>query len=260
MRLSGFALTFLFVSGTSLRLVASFSLAAPGIRNRTGRCPNSLVPFAKYDEDSDNYSTQKVDTITKASWYAVESFGKLFGSSGERDSSGDRVDANGLTSLAPPASIAETVTRLQQDNERLYFLSGKMDVEIYDSNCVFADPFVSFEGRDRFVANLQNLGSFISNYSAKPLNYSVDEETTVTTKFMVKLELNLPWRPVLAWPWGVKVSINPATYLITRHEEMWDIEAWEVRARPATILRQMSIHLRGSYYASSLNRTSGGEI
>jgi Uncharacterized conserved protein (DUF2358) len=252
-------LTFLFVFNSPVSLVATFS---PAIlrnrnRNRAVRCPDSIIPFAKYDEDNDNFSTQKVDTITKASWYAVESFGNLFGSPVERDSSGDSVDANDLTSLAPPASIAETVARLQQDNERLYFLSGKMDVGIYDSNCVFADPFVSFQGRDRFVANLQNLGSFISNYSAKPLSYSVDEETIVTTKFMVKLELNLPWRPVLAWPWGVKVSINPATYLVTRHEEMWDIEAWEVRAGPAAILRQMSMHLRGSYCASSLQSNFG---
>ena len=46
---------------------------------------------------------------------------------------------------------------------------------------------------------------------------------------MVKLELNLPWKPVLAWPWGVKYVINPETYLVTSHEESWDIEPWQVR-------------------------------
>ena len=46
---------------------------------------------------------------------------------------------------------------------------------------------------------------------------------------MVKLELNLPWKPVLAWPWGVTYSIDPDTFLITKHEESWDIEPWEVR-------------------------------
>lgn len=45
---------------------------------------------------------------------------------------------------------------------------------------------------------------------------------------MVKLELNLPWKPVLAWPWGVRYDIDPATYLITSHVESWDIEPWEV--------------------------------
>ena len=48
-------------------------------------------------------------------------------------------------------------------------------------------------------------------------------------KFMVKLELNLPWKPILAWPWGVKYTIDKNTYLIVIHEESWDIEPWEVR-------------------------------
>ena len=47
-------------------------------------------------------------------------------------------------------------------------------------------------------------------------------------QFMVKLELNLPWKPVLAWPWGVKYVIDPNTNLIVTHEESWDIEPWEV--------------------------------
>ena len=51
-----------------------------------------------------------------------------------------------------------------------------------------------------------------------------------TLEVMVKLELNLPWKPVLAWPWGVEYSIDPDTFLITKHEESWDIEPWEVRS------------------------------
>lgn len=44
---------------------------------------------------------------------------------------------------------------------------------------------------------------------------------------MVKLELNLPWKPVLAWPWGVKYIINSENFLITEHIESWDIEPFE---------------------------------
>lgn len=39
--------------------------------------------------------------------------------------------------------------RLKLDNEREYFLSGQVDTLIYDPDCEFADPFVSFNGRDR---------------------------------------------------------------------------------------------------------------
>ena len=45
---------------------------------------------------------------------------------------------------------------------------------------------------------------------------------------MVKLELGLPWKPVLAWPWGVEYDIDVETFLITNHKETWDIEPIEV--------------------------------
>ena len=99
--------------------------------------------------------------------------------------------------------MKETQERVRKDNERAYFLSGEADWLIYSEDCTFADPFVSFQGRDRFMKNLANLGSFITEYSARLLEYQV-EENAVTTKFMVKLQLNLPWKPVLAWPWGVR--------------------------------------------------------
>jgi hypothetical protein len=114
------------------------------------------------------------------------------------------------------------------DNDRSYFLSGEVDRLIYDEDCVFADPFVAFNGRDRFIDNLANLGSFITNYDAKMLKYDVEKDgQEIVTKVMVKLQLNLPWAPVLAWPWGVTYEVDPETYLITSHVESWDIEAWE---------------------------------
>jgi Uncharacterized conserved protein (DUF2358) len=153
--------------------------------------------------------------LTKVPWYAVEAFGKMFGN---RVSSNDSNDDDRRMRL--PTSMQETQDRIRVDNEREYFLSGQIDELIYSPDCVFADPFVSFAGRDRFVENLANLGSFITSYSARPLQYSVDEANlTVTTKFMVKLELNLPWKPVLAWPWGVQCIIDPDTHLIVRHIE-----------------------------------------
>ncbi|KAL7495755.1 hypothetical protein ACHAWT_004131 [Skeletonema menzelii] len=160
-----------------------------------------------------------------ASWYAVEAFGKAFGSKKESDSTASSSDID-LTKA--PSSLDETLKRIQLDNDRSYFLSGEVDRYIYDEQCTFADPFVSFDGRDRFIDNLANLGSFITNYDAKMINYSVEKNgEEVVTKVMVKLELNLPWKPVLAWPWGVTYFIDPKTFLVTDHIESWDIEAWE---------------------------------
>eukprot|EP00540_Astrosyne_radiata_P022852 CAMPEP_0116866944 /NCGR_PEP_ID=MMETSP0418-20121206/26341_1 /TAXON_ID=1158023 /ORGANISM="Astrosyne radiata, Strain 13vi08-1A" /LENGTH=139 /DNA_ID=CAMNT_0004502697 /DNA_START=112 /DNA_END=528 /DNA_ORIENTATION=- len=132
-----------------------------------------------------------------------------------------------LDLTVPPRSFQETLERIRLDNDRSYFLSGRVDRLIYDENCVFADPFVSFEGRDRFVENLSNLGSFITNYSAKMLRYEDSTpDSIVKTRVMVTLELNLPWKPILAWPWGVEYVIDPKTNLITTHKETWGIEPW----------------------------------
>jgi Uncharacterized conserved protein (DUF2358) len=176
----------------------------------TSKPPSNSGPESSVDESSQS-------PLTKVPWYAVEAFGKMFGNRVSFSSSDSNNDDR---RMRLPMSMQETQERIRIDNEREYFLSGKIDELIYSPDCVFADPFVSFEGRDRFVENLANLGSFITSYSARPLQYSVDEANlTVTTKFMVKLELNLPWKPVLAWPWGVQCVIDPDTHLIVRHIE-----------------------------------------
>jgi hypothetical protein len=178
-------------------------------------------------------NNKDVDPFTKAFWFSVEAFGNAFGSK-------EKSKAITISRDQPPSSPKETLQRLQDDNQRQYFLSGEIDELIYDDECVFTDPFVSFKGRQRFVDNLANLGSFITEYSAKPLDYTVTD-TVVTTKFMVKLQLNLPWKPVLAWPWGVRCEIDPKTNLIVLHEESWDIEPLQgvkqIFRKPATTVR-----------------------
>lgn len=196
---------------------------------------------------NDDKETETMNPVTKASWYGVELFGKFFGDK-SRQTSSDGVDTS-----KPPESMKETFRRIREDNDRSYFLSGDVDKLIYDKDCVFADPFVSFSGRDRFVDNLQNLGSFITKYSAKMLDYTEDDDS-VKTKVMVKLELNLPWKPVLAWPWGVTYDIDPETFLVTNHEEAWDIEPWEVsveRCHVLLVLTSGSRVLINSYQSGS---------
>jgi len=197
------------------------------------------------ENDNDDANNRKdLNPFAKASWYAVESFGKLFGSSnGSNDNEGSSILSkknNVKVDLTrAPLSLEETIQRIQLDNDRYYFLSGTVDRLCYAEDCVFSDPFVSFEGRDRFVDNLQNLGSFITEYDVKQLGYDVvqqggddgdDDEMDgprVDTRVMVKLELNLPWKPILAWPWGVRYDIDPETFLINNHKESWDIDPWE---------------------------------
>eukprot|EP00979_Chaetoceros_neogracilis_P007794 scaffold1674_cov284-Chaetoceros_neogracile.AAC.12 len=184
---------------------------------------NSSNPKNEKDQNEDN-----INPFAKASWYAVETFGKLFAQDESSKENKIPLPIIAIDVTKPPSSAKETLERIKIDNDRDYFLSGQVDGLIYDKDCVFADPFVSFSGRDRFVENLSNLGSFITKYNAKMLNYSVsDDGLVVDTRVMVKLELNLPWKPILAWPWGVKYDIDEVSFLVTNHKESWDIEAME---------------------------------
>lgn len=203
---------------------------APAVTSRSssiiqrGNDFSTSLDLSKNDDNDD----QTKNPLELASWYAVEAFGKAFGSKNSAANGNAPVSSNSIDLTKPPSSLDETLKRIQIDNDRSYFLSGEVDRLIYDEECTFADPFVAFDGRDRFIDNLANLGSFITNYDAKMIKYDVQEEgQEILTKVMVKLELNLPWKPVLAWPWGVSYSVDPDTFLVTVHRESWDIGAME---------------------------------
>mmetsp|Transcript_5163 Transcript_5163/g.7633 ORF Transcript_5163/g.7633 Transcript_5163/m.7633 type:complete len:236 (+) Transcript_5163:125-832(+) len=206
----------------SLSISDGSSFLVPGTSNHAaamGSLKNRVSNLAaKSSKGDDKQPGEDMNPVTKASWYAVEAFGKIFAPMNEKDDDGSFDESQA------PSSLKETLVRIQSDNDRQYFLSGKVDRLIYDEQCIFADPFVSFAGRDRFVENLQNLGSFITKYDAKMLGYEVsDDGLQVDTKVMVKLELNLPWKPILAWPWGVKYTIDESSCLVTDHIESWNI-------------------------------------
>jgi Uncharacterized conserved protein (DUF2358) len=216
---------------TKYNLMQQRSLDHQHISNGASRRHMILYSKENGTGNGDEAGTKaNMNPFTKSVWYGVEKFGQVFGRALKKseNSNDDKIDFSG-----PPSSLDETVKRIQLDNNRSYFLSGQVDKEIYQDDCLFADPFVSFRGRDRFVDNLQNLGSFITKYDAKVIKYSDvvarndNSVPAIETKIMVKLQLNLPWKPVLAWPWGVTYEIDPDSYLITKHEESWDIEPWE---------------------------------
>jgi len=207
---------------TNARIVTAPKIGST--RSTRGPVTNRSLSVLFNSSNPKNEQDQIEDTnpIAKASWYAVEQFGKLVNKGGTSKALKE-IDAT-----KPPSSAKETLERIKLDNDREYFLSGQVDSLIYDKDCIFADPFVSFSGRDRFVENLSNLGSVITKYSARMLKYDVsDDGLVVDTKVMVKLELNLPWKPILAWPWGVRYDIDEETFLVTNHKESWDIAAME---------------------------------
>jgi len=171
----------------------------------------------------------------KGVWFATELFGKA--AALMRPSLAEPSPSTGGAST----SLDEAIGRLESDyagtaaDPRPYFLTGVLDEALYDEQCEFADPFVSFKGRQRFVDNLSNLaGGFITDSStrmlessAQPYDAAAGTPPSFRTKLLVKLQLGLPWRPVLAWPWGVEHVFDPDSMLIVRHIESWDVSAAE---------------------------------
>lgn len=177
---------------------------------------------------------EELGVATKSVWFLTEAFGNAAAALRGTSSPPPPMEP-------PPSSLDESIERLVADyagtvaDPRPYFLTGKMDVSLYDPDCEFADPFVAFKGRDRFVANLENLaGGFITESSTRTLETNIERgdagagvPPTYTTKLLVKLRLGLPWSPVLAWPWGVKHVFDAESGLIIEHIESWDVSAGE---------------------------------
>jgi glutaredoxin len=161
---------------------------------------------------------------SKGAWYATELAGNLaaLARGGTPAPAGAAVPPAG-----PPRSMREAIRRLEADYARRYFIVGAMDEQLYADDCEFADPFVSFKGRARFAANLANLaGGFITDSRVRTLDARADG-AAYTTRLLVTLALNLPWRPQLAWVWGVTHEFDPRTLLVVRHVERWEVSAAE---------------------------------
>jgi hypothetical protein len=132
--------SFLIPQSQSSRLITSSS---------NNRRVVSLHEGTKSDEERIKETIRSNNPLELASWYAVEAFGKAFGS---KKSDGDIIiSSNDIDLTKQPSSLQETLARVKLDNDRSYFLSGEVDRLIYDEDCVFADPFVAFNGKNLVV-------------------------------------------------------------------------------------------------------------
>ena len=209
----------------STQLVTCLSLALhlPFFLSARGK---SIAATTKVQMLTNRNQTPPPTNANKAVWYATELFGKAAAVWGETQQT-PQTDA---PETPPPNSLDEAILRLKRDyhgtenDPRPYFLTGTMDESLYDAMCEFSDPFTSFKGRDRFVSNLRNLaGGFICDAEVRQLGDAVldsqqHSEPTYTTRLLVKLQLALPWKPVLAWVWCVipfLFSNFPTYFLLT---------------------------------------------
>lgn len=123
---------------------------------------------------------------------------------------------------------AETIDLLAKDYEKNYFIGGESEMKAYSSSCVFADPFVSFTGLDRFKQNVGNLGTSLRDVECKVLK-TVDNGVGGVIfywKFSAVVDA-LPWRPKLAASGNTTHVLDDANKVV-KHIEAWDVDPWVV--------------------------------
>ena len=104
-------------------------------------------------------------------------------------------------------------------------------MDAYDPSCLFADPFAGFNGVDRFKRNVSNLGGLMQDIQLDITDWQEGRDE-LTTKWRFSAILDLPWQPRLAAAGGTTHVFDPASGLVVKHIESWDVE-------PGRVVRQL---------------------
>jgi hypothetical protein len=133
-----------------------------------------------------------------------------------------------------PGDIDEVLRCLKSDFERSYFITGVLSDGIYDEDCFFADPTVSFTGRELWKRNLQLLVPFLIDPSIQLTGLQQLEKkdgseiVKLRADWILECSLKLPWRPYIYVVGSTEYDLAyPDNNRIVRHVEYWDISAWE---------------------------------
>ena len=161
--------------------------------------------------------------------------------------SGVKVIIQGLTSLSnlflpkgPTAARVykkatltplEVVDGVIGDFENGYLFSGQIDSEIYDEDCVFTDPTLSFKGLSTFERNIKALkpaldifvgDSIVVLYDCK-INQELKEIKAI---WRMSGAVNLPWRPRIELTGNTVLSYDTDRGgRIVDYYERWDLPA-----------------------------------
>ncbi|KAJ7571031.1 hypothetical protein O6H91_01G146000 [Diphasiastrum complanatum] len=159
--------------------------------------------------------------LVKLAWYATEAFGNAVSALRPKEGAAASEEEQ-HEDRGGPVAREVAVQAIRRDFETSYFVTGDMSMNIYELDCEFVDPFVSFKGLKRFKTNVSNLGSFMEESNLKVLDWQEDEDK-IYARWRFNCVLALPWRPILAATGSTQYYFNKLSGKIYRHVEMWDI-------------------------------------
>eukprot|EP00667_Euglena_gracilis_P004094 EG_transcript_4113 len=135
---------------------------------------------------------------------------------------------------SPKAELTpqELLEAIREDYvSRNYLWTGNIQPEIYEDDCRWTDPTLSFQGLDQFERNIRNLRPLVDRFV--PVNRTelisielLPEEQQVVTRWRMYGELNLWWRPRLDVVGRTRFTYDPAAgNRIRRYDEVWEVSA-----------------------------------
>ena len=177
-------------------------------------------------------STQRVtDAISQA---AVQGLTKLLPQS-EAVAPELREDVAGVHELE------EVIRRDVEDRE--YLWTGKLSLDVFDRNATFADPTLSFTGKDKFAKNAQSLDrvskQLIRSHAVSLRHTEIDERRKVIiAHWQMVGDFKLPWAPRIdvsgatefaysGSPPSERTSEDDAPLRIVSYRERWITDPFE---------------------------------
>ncbi|GAX75988.1 hypothetical protein CEUSTIGMA_g3431.t1 [Chlamydomonas eustigma] len=127
-------------------------------------------------------------------------------------------------------NITGVLQRIRRDYiVNSYFVTGIIDSTIYEEDCFFADPTISFSGLELWTRNLQLLVPFLMQPRINLLDIRRisprEEENEVVLKadWTLETSLRLPWQPFISIGGSTEYTLNEDKNKVLRHVESWDV-------------------------------------
>ncbi|CAM9599588.1 unnamed protein product [Scytosiphon promiscuus] len=223
--------------------VPSSSPASPGtpssIREpgRRHRCPTS--PFAEEegqrDKDGAAGRSASVSEFEQTSGPVKAFVGGL------TDlfvifSGGDNADATTTISDESPKaalSVGELEAGIRQEYAKNYLWTGDINEGLYEEDCSFTDPTLSFSGLSTYKRNVGSLQGvldlLVSNSRSELYSCELSQEgSCVQTRWRMVGDLRLPWGPTIDVVGRTKFSYDSVRgNRIFSYDEVWEVEPAE---------------------------------
>lgn len=185
--------------------------------------------------------------ISRILFQATELFGSILKVTNVIDKSDNaNVASNTITIQPQTISLEEIGQRIKKEYENLFWVTGNMEMSLWEDNCTFADPFSSFGGYGslrRFKSNADNLSRLVENPVSRVTSFEILQEQKImilsnpVNVDVIKVGwsfssiLKLPWRPMLSASGITAHYISKTSRKIVRYEEAWKSKPLDVVLR-----------------------------